>query len=443
MAEDKETQRLNLAVKEAVRRKLEQYAKQIPVVDGSDKSDLRKWLQGVDHARDSADPGDSMILDMIGPLVSGAMGLFVRNTLKAMKDKKTWVALRTAIVNQYLGKGESRYWKNRVEKIKQDSGETVREYAGRFMYQAQQAYTPVQLAEGVLTERLINKFVQGIHSRVIRGTVSMIIESELEKLEQRMMEEEEERERLSQEALQPSTSQGDGEGEAGSCRLHHAVEGLDLQKLVDMAATVAFGYEKDEEEEIEVAALPPPPPALLQPAEETPQIKEMTGTFKSFQKDFRTFMTQQQDRTKKLHEEICALKEARKGDTQHYSVPVLPVNGMGSTPGMAVAGPPQIYNYHYGNWDNMQSGGGRGRGRGGPGRMQCWGCGQVGHLKRECPLRGQVKVQPGNFQGNGYYNGSTGDRQPYTPQNTNYYGSNNNEQGFPVAGNNYMGSQGN
>lgn len=410
MAEDKEAQRLKLAVSEAVRRRLDQFSKHIPVVDGTDKSDLRRWLQGIDHANESTNPGDAMIIDMVGPLVTGPMALFIRTALKNMKDKQTWTALRTAIVNQYLGKGETRYWKNRVEKIKQDSGETVREYAGRFMYQVQQAYVPAQLSESVLTERLLNKFVQGISSRIIRGTVSMILEDELEKLEQRVRAEEQERRRVQDEEGEASTSRDGTADETGGassrqCGLHHSVEGVDLQKMVDMAAAIAFGYEKDEEEEVEVAALPPPPPQLLQP-EDNPQVKEMTGTFKSFQKDFRSFMSQQQDRTKKLYEEICALKEA-----QSYKIPVLPMSGGGV--GLQQAGTPQIHNHHYGNWGASQvARAGPGKNNGGPGNFQCWACGQPGHLKRNCPTRNQGNQQPNVGQqnasspGGGYPNGN-------------------------------------
>lgn len=437
MAADKETQRLDLAVSEAVRKRLDQYAKHIPVVDGTDKKDLRKWLQGIDHARDSVEPGDALIIDMLGPLVTGAMALFVRKTLKTMGTDKTWNALRTAVVNQYLGKGETRYWKDRVEKIHQESGETVREYAGRFMYQVHQAYTPTQLSESVLSERLLSKFIQGISSRMIRGTVSMLVEEEIESLERRVRAEEQETRRqetahtdegTAQEIEQATTSREDTQ-----CALAHRVDGLDLQKLVDVAASVAFGYEKEEEEELETAALPPPPPMMLAACEESPQYKEMTGTFKSFQKDFRTFMSQQQDQTRKLHEEIAILKETPRMDPRSYQIPFPYYHGgyMGTSGGAPGGGSTQIHN-HFGdqasgqsqqNQGNIQGSKGWSNGNNGGGRFPCWSCGQVGHFKRQCPNRGSGGVQTNNVIGGPSHSDRTG--------------------GAPMASNGFGGNQGN
>lgn len=416
---DMERQRLKLAVSESLRRRLDQYAQHIQVVDGTEKGELRQWLEGVEHARHSAKPGDSLLLDMIGPLVKGGLALFVRTTLERLRKESTdqlWERLKQEIKSQYLGRGEARYWKDKVERIKQEMGESVREYSTRFMYAVQQAYTPLQLEESVIVERLVTKFIKGIRSRTIRGMVTIAVSSDLEQSQESQDEGD-----LEDSGEGPSQEAGEGPEPSGGQSRRTPIRAPDLQKLINSAAVVAFGYETESEQEElegEIAALPPPPPSVLH---DSPALKEITGTFKSFQKDLRMFMTQQAEKSKKLQDDIAAVRAAagsgeggRGGLVNNIAGPP----GSSPYPAVGPGGYLQLPPTHIHNHFASPSGN-RGRGRGtfragprapggmGPRGLNCWFCGELGHFQRECPSKntfGPPNYRPNGGAGESFYN---------------------------------------
>ena len=73
---------LNLAASQEVRKKLERYGRNIGTTDGTNREQLRAWLEGVEHALEWTGASDKEGLEMVGYLMAGSLAIFVRNHIK-------------------------------------------------------------------------------------------------------------------------------------------------------------------------------------------------------------------------------------------------------------------------------------------------------------------------------------------------------------------------
>ena len=119
-------QRLNLALNDSTRRKLDNHGRTIGSTDGHDKTILRQWIQGINNAQNRTQALDPLMLEMIGYLVKGELCSFVNDTIAALPAAQhTWQDIRTAIETHFLGGEEQEYLRDQVATMKQQAFESV------------------------------------------------------------------------------------------------------------------------------------------------------------------------------------------------------------------------------------------------------------------------------------------------------------------------------
>ena len=79
------------------------------MVDGTNRDQLRSWLENVDHAMDWTGASDKEGLEMIGYLMSGSLAIYVRSHLRQNSDEQTWPKVRAAISKAYLEEDEDEF----------------------------------------------------------------------------------------------------------------------------------------------------------------------------------------------------------------------------------------------------------------------------------------------------------------------------------------------
>ena len=94
---------LNLAAAREVRAKLEKYGRNIGTTDGTNREQLRAWLEGVDHAIQWTGASDREGLEMVGYLMKGSLAIHVRNFLQQQGQGVTWDSVKTEVRRAFLG----------------------------------------------------------------------------------------------------------------------------------------------------------------------------------------------------------------------------------------------------------------------------------------------------------------------------------------------------
>ena len=164
-------ERLNLAAAQEVRHKLDRYAKSIGTVDGTNRDQLRSWLENVDHAMDWTGASDKEGLEMIGYLMSGSLAIYVRSHLRQNPEEQTWPKVRAAISKAYLEEDE--FLRERVERTYQRPFEDTREFGQRFQEVVRKAYSTSELAVPLVRDRVVKLFIKGIQDADVHMQVHL------------------------------------------------------------------------------------------------------------------------------------------------------------------------------------------------------------------------------------------------------------------------------
>ena len=173
-------ERLNLAASQEVRKKLERYGRNIGTTDGTNREQLRAWLEGVEHALEWTGASDKEGLEMVGYLMAGSLAIFVRNHIKESTGTVTWEEVRKAIKKAFLEEDEDEFLRDVVEKSFQRPFEDTREYGRRYREAVRKAYSTADVEVALVKERLIKTFVKGLLDSGVRMQVHLRKPSTLE-----------------------------------------------------------------------------------------------------------------------------------------------------------------------------------------------------------------------------------------------------------------------
>ena len=146
-ADPVQQQRLNLEATKEVRRRLEQHAKRIGVIDGSNREALREWLQNIDHAAAWTGANDGLLLEMVGYLATGGLAIQIRTYIAqlAAGQHASWGGVKAGIEEAFLNEDEREYLRARVEQLTQNPYEDSREYGRCYREAVGRAYDPLDL----------------------------------------------------------------------------------------------------------------------------------------------------------------------------------------------------------------------------------------------------------------------------------------------------------
>ena len=146
------------------RRRLEQHARNIDVIDGSVRDQLREWIDAVTNAQRWTLAGDDLIVEMVGYLSKGAL----RNAIAAYIQQvvlpalPTWIGAVEHISRIFLDEDETKHLRTQAEQIKQSTYMDTREYALKYEVAICKAYTPAELVIPLVQERIVETFIRGL-----------------------------------------------------------------------------------------------------------------------------------------------------------------------------------------------------------------------------------------------------------------------------------------
>lgn len=162
----------NRGENQSVLKNLTRIGKNIFPVDGSNRVDLRKWIEGVNHAKTWTNATDSVIVEFIGGIIHGSLAEHVREFVFVnKKGEATWDEVKHEITKAFLGEEEPQFLRELVARNHQVGSETVREYGRRYVSDVNKAYSQQERAVPLIQENLINTFIRGINHDAIRVQV--------------------------------------------------------------------------------------------------------------------------------------------------------------------------------------------------------------------------------------------------------------------------------
>ena len=159
---------------ENLRKKLEQHGRYIESCDGSERDQLREWMEAVSAAQRWTQAGDNLVLEMIGYLSKGPL----RNSISDLIERRgqaqppqpvTWVVVREHIIEAFLDEDEPEHRRHKVDLLKQLPYQDSREYGIKYISSVQKAYTIQELAVPLVMERLVRNFIGGLRDREVRA----------------------------------------------------------------------------------------------------------------------------------------------------------------------------------------------------------------------------------------------------------------------------------
>ena len=103
MAQGVQHQQLQLQATAELRKNLKDFADSLGPVDGSNRDELRKWLQDIDNIRAWTNAPDALVIDLAGQKAHGPL----RAALLAAKGQlqppnRTWPNVKTGVVEEFL-----------------------------------------------------------------------------------------------------------------------------------------------------------------------------------------------------------------------------------------------------------------------------------------------------------------------------------------------------
>ena len=170
-----QAQRNELERKRDLRKRLEQHARYIGCVDGTDRQQVREWLDSVSSAKDWTGAGDALTLEMVGYLCKGEMAVTIRGVIEDHADGggATWAVIKDHLTTTYLDEDEKEYRREKVDALRQAPYQDTREYGRKYAAAVSKAYTVVELAVPLVRDWLIKSFIGGLRDKSVRTQVHM------------------------------------------------------------------------------------------------------------------------------------------------------------------------------------------------------------------------------------------------------------------------------
>ena len=162
---------VGLVARKEARARLELYGKTIVTVDGTNRDELRQWIERIDHAQEWKSSGDRDLLEMVGYLITGSLASHVWRFVKS-HEGFTWAQVKISITETFLDLNEGRVLRQQVE-MNQRAFEDPREYGLRFDEAVQMEYTAEQQAVDMVQEHLVHLFIRGLRNKAVRQLVHL------------------------------------------------------------------------------------------------------------------------------------------------------------------------------------------------------------------------------------------------------------------------------
>ena len=167
-------QLVQLQATSELRRKLKDFADSLTPLDGSNRDELRKWLQDIDNIRAWTNAPDALVIDLAGQKSSGPL----RAALLAARDQiqlpanRTWPNVKVVISEEFLERDEQQHLQLRLDNMVQEPFEDLRAYARRFIDLRDMAYPPNEVNIPSVRNRLISLYLGGIYDDHVRQQAS-------------------------------------------------------------------------------------------------------------------------------------------------------------------------------------------------------------------------------------------------------------------------------
>ena len=104
-----------------VRKRLKQHARYIRSIDGTDRQQVREWLDSVTSAKAWTQADDALTLEMVGYLSKGDVAVTIRNLVEeaqAAGQNATWDAVKDRLTELYLDDDERGYRRELVDNLR-------------------------------------------------------------------------------------------------------------------------------------------------------------------------------------------------------------------------------------------------------------------------------------------------------------------------------------
>ena len=167
-----QNERIALSSAKERRQRLDRHAKNIGVVDGVSRKEMRAWLEGMDNAETLVGATGPEMLELAGTLLRGSVAAAfvaqIRNN-----GGVTWPEMRSQLKKAFLSEDEDEYVREQLEHISQQGFEDVREYSRRFTDCVRKAYSPTEQKVKLVMDRIVKTYTRGLNNRDVQFQVNL------------------------------------------------------------------------------------------------------------------------------------------------------------------------------------------------------------------------------------------------------------------------------
>ena len=167
-----------------IKRQLREFLARLNTCDGTNRDNLRQWLDQVDSALQWVAGSGPYIPQVAVSRMTGSLARYINawaNPLQLAQKPPDWATMKAEIKATFLENDEEEYLRDAVELVIQRPGEEVRNYALRFKTAVDRAYTATELGQELVLKDLIKVFARGLNNPKVRKEVHYVRPQTLEK----------------------------------------------------------------------------------------------------------------------------------------------------------------------------------------------------------------------------------------------------------------------
>jgi hypothetical protein len=155
-----------------IQKQLQLYAKAIAVCDGSNRQNLRKFLESLNNAQEWSGASSEQMLQLCSRLISGNLqNALTRHVHTTMNGLCSWEQAKDFIKINFLGKDELSHLRSQLVRLSQGTQESCQNYIRRWDSLVSKCYDEPTRGLDIIQEQLVKSFVQGLGHSDVRTQV--------------------------------------------------------------------------------------------------------------------------------------------------------------------------------------------------------------------------------------------------------------------------------